>query len=56
MNWAVRFGAMLGVVAPAVDVIDLQRGVLNVVLVVQHRLDVGAYGVTVDAGGDQDVR
>ena len=40
----------------AVGVVDLQRGVLQLVLVVEYRLDVGAYGMTVNVAGDQDVR
>ena len=56
MDRTVRFGAMFGVVAAAVGVIDLQGGVVEVELGAQHGLNVGAHGVTVHPGGDQDVR
>ena len=56
MDRTVRLDAMFVFVLAAVGVVDLQRGVFELVLVVEHGLDVGACGMAIHVAGDQDVR
>jgi hypothetical protein len=55
VNRTVRFHAVLILSLAAVGVVDLQRGVLQLVLAVRDGFDVGAHGVAVHVAGDQDV-
>jgi len=56
VDWTVRFDAVLLILSLAVvGVVDLQRGVLQLVFVVQDGFDVGAHRVAVHVAGDQDV-
>ncbi len=55
MDRTVPFDAVFVLILAAVGVVDLQRGVLQLVLVVQDGFDVGAHGMAVHVAGDQDV-